>query len=342
MKKWIAILLTLTMLLGLLTGCGDSESPETTQSQTEDTATQQTQATEEKREETQMPQTEGLDGKKVLFVGDSFLFTGRAVLQNKEVREEGRRYDTGYFYQLCKANGAEVAVTNWTYGGTGLQQIMDGYIHIFRDHSYDYVIMSGGRNSKNTIAALEKTMDRYIEVFRAANPNVQFIYLVTSGAHNISVKESFSMDVLNNLDKIEAKGIRVVDWGKMVADIIRGQVEVPGSEVTFDKFSFVHNKSMEDGFHPNQLSGYLVALFVYCAITGESAVGQPYDFWNNKELHKSFDPVAYMNYGYKLGTSNYQDIFASPETMEGLQTLVDRYMAEKAYLTYDFTEVPQN
>ena len=75
MKKWIAILLAMTMLLGLLTGCGDSESPETTQSQTEDTATlqTQTQATEEKREETQMPQTEGLDGKKVLFVGDSFL-----------------------------------------------------------------------------------------------------------------------------------------------------------------------------------------------------------------------------------------------------------------------------
>ena len=331
MKKWLSMFLVFTMLTGLLAGCSQGETAETRPETKEDT-----------REVTTMAQDTGLDGKKVLFVGDSFLFTGRAVLQNKEVTEDGRRYDTGYFYQLCKANGLEVAVTNWTYGGTGLQSIMDGYIHIFQDHSYDYVILSGGRNSKNTIAALEKTCDQYIEVFRAANPNVQFFYLVTSGAHNITVKESFSMDVLNNLDKIEAKGIRVLDWGKMVADIIRGETEIPGGTLTCDKYSFVHNKSVSDGFHPNQLSGYIISLFIYCAITGESAVGQPYDFWNNKELHKQFDPVAYMNYGYPLAASNYQDIFASPETMEGIQTLVDQYLASSDYLHYNFTEVPQN
>ena len=284
----------------------------------------------------------GLDGKRVLFVGDSFLFTGRAVLLNKEVTEEGRRYDTGYFYQLCKANGAEVAVTNWTYGGTGLGAIMDSYIPLFKEYSYDYIILSGGRNSASTIAALEKTLDRYIELFRKANPNVQFFYLVTSGAHNISVKESFSLDVLNNLEKIEAKGIRVLDWGKPVADIIRGNVQVPGATLPYDKYTFVHNKSLTDGFHPNQLSGYIVSLLVYCAITGESAVGQPYDFWNKGDLHKQFDPVSYLSYGYALGPSNYQDVFASPADMEGIQKLIDRYMAEKAYLTYNFTEVPQN
>lgn len=303
----------------LLAGCAGSKSP---------------------KEETKVD--EGLNNKRVLFVGDSFLFTGRAVLQNKEVTEEGRRYDTGYFYQLCKAKGAQVNVTNWTYGGMGLGAIMDSYIPLFKDYEYDYVILSGGRNSANTMAALENTLDRYIQLFRGANPDVKFFYLVTSGAHNVSVKESFSMDVLNNLEKIEAKGIRVLDWGKLVADIIRGQVQVPGAAMTYDKYSFVHNKSLEDGFHPNQLSGYLVSLFVYCAITGESAVGQPYDFWNNGELHKQFDPVTYKNYGYKLGDSNYQEIFASPADMTGLQTLVDRYMAEKAYLTYEFTEVPQN
>jgi hypothetical protein len=288
------------------------------------------------------PFSEGLNGKRVLFVGDSFLYYGRAVLANTSSTEAGRQGDVGYFYQLCKSQGAQVDVVNWTYGGTALSAIMENHIPKFTDYTYDYVVMSAGRNSAATIAAYEETMDKYIEVFRGANPNVKMFMLVTSGAHNISVKESFPMDVLNNLDKIEAKGIRVVDWGKMVADIIRGQVQVPDATQTYDKFSFVHNKTAEDGFHPNQLTGYIVSMFVYCAITGESAVGQPYDFWNNKELHKSFDPVAYMNYGYKLGTSNYQDIFASPETMEGIQTLVDRYMAEKAYLTYNFTEVPQN
>ena len=150
------------------------------------------------------------------------------------------------------------------------------------------------------------------------------------------------MDVLNNLEKIEEKGITVLDWGKMVADIIRGQAQVPGATLPYDKFTFVHNKSLTDGFHPNQLSGYIVSMFVYCGITGESAVGLPYDFWNKGELHKQFDPVSYLTYGYALGPSNYQEIFASPTDMEGLQKLVDQYMAEKAYLTYNFTEVPQN
>lgn len=315
MKKWIAILCLLSVIL---TGCAGTGSEETVEA------------------------TKDLDGKRVLFVGDSFLFTGRAVLLNKEVTEEGRRYDTGYFYQLCKAKGYEVAVTNWTYGGTGLATIMDSYIPLFKNYEYDYVVLSGGRNSANTIGSLEKTLDRYIQVFRGANPNVKMFYLVTSGAHNISVKESFSMDVLNNLDRVEAKGITVLDWGKLVADVIRGETEVPGATQPYDKYSFVHNKSLSDGFHPNQLSGYIVSMYIYCAITGESAVGLPYDFWNRGDLHKQFEPVSYMSYGYAQGPSNYQEIFNSPSDMEGIQKLVDRYMAEKAYLNYNFTEVPQN
>ena len=274
-----------------------------------------------------------LSGKRVLFIGDSFLFTGRAVLQNKEVTEEGRRYDTGYFYQLCKAKGfSDVEVVNWTYGGAGLQTIMDAYVPLFRDRDFDYVILSGGRNSKNTFAALSETLDRYIETF----PDSKLFYLVTSGAHNISVEESFCIDILNNLEKIEEKGITVVDWGKPIADIIRGEVQVPGGTMTYTNHTFVHNKSATDGFHPNQLAGYLEALMIYCAITGESAVGQPYDFWNNGKLHSSFDPDTYYAYGYKLGDSNYREVFASQADMAGLQQLIDQYLAEKAYLTYDF------
>ena len=313
----------------LLAGCAGKNTEETTMTKTQTP----TAPTFDK----------DLTGKRALFVGDSFLFTGRAVLLNKETTEEGRRFDTGYFYQLCKAKGfPDVEVVNWTYGGTGLKAIMSSYVPLFRDYNYDYVILSGGRNSANKIADLEETLDQYIAVFRGANPNVKFFYLVTSGAHNISVKESFSMDVLNNLEKIEAKGITVLDWGKLVADIIRGETQVPGSTYTYDKYSFVHNKSYSDGFHPNQLSGYIVSMFVYCAITGESAVGLPYDFWDRSDLHKQFDPTVYANTNYTLGPSNYQDIFNSPADMEGLQKLVDQYMAEKAFLTYNFTEVPVN
>lgn len=323
MKKWICLLLVMLLLTGCA-GTKGEEAPVTNETINQESAVDK-----------------DLTGKRVLFIGDSFLFTGRAVLQNTEDTGEGRRYDTGYFYQLCKAKGFEqVAVTNWTYGGKGLKAILDTYVPLFRDYEYDYVILSGGRNSQNTMADLEETLDRYLALFHGANPKVKLFYLVTSGAHNISVQETFSMDVLNNLEKIEEKGIKVLDWGKLVADIIRGETQVPGATQTYDKYSFVHNKSLTDGFHPNQLTGYIVSMFVYCGITGESAVGLPYDFWDQGTLHKQFDPTSYMNYGYVLGTSNYPEIFASPADMEGIQTLVDQYMAEKSYLTYEFTKVP--
>lgn len=325
MKKSMAVICVIALLLA---GCASQMPAETTQQPTEET---------EMSLEMQWQSEPDLNGKKLLFVGDSFLFTGRAVLQNTAPEEENRRNDHGYFYQLCKANGMDVSVTNWTYGGKGLQTIMDSYIPLLSDREYDYVILSGGRNSANTIAGLEATLDQYIALFRGVNPKVQFIYLVTSGAHNISVKESFAIDVLNNLEKVEQKGIKVVDWGKLVADIIRGEVQVPGSTKTYDKYSFVHNKSLTDGFHPNQLSGYITALMIYCAITGESAQGQPYVFWNDSQLSTQFDYGKYLNYAYTLGLSNYGEVFESEADMKGLQQLIDRYLAERTYLSYNFT-----
>lgn len=40
--------------------------------------------------------------------------------------------------------------------------------------------------------------------------------------------------------------------------------------------------------------------------------------------------------------SNAQTVLSSPVEMEGIRKLVDPYMAEKAYLDYNFTQVPQN
>lgn len=281
---------------------------------------------------------QALDGKKVLFVGDSFLSAGRAVLPVAVDKPEAvRQNDQGYFSQICKANGLNVSVTNWSHGGYGLGQILTKYVPNFTDFTYDYVIFSGGRNSKNTYADLEATLDTYMEMFRQKNPDVKFLYLISSGAHNISVKESFPIDLLNNMDALEEKGFTIVDWGKLVADIIRGEVAVPGATLEYNNHSFVHNKSESDGYHPNQLTGYLTALMTYCAITGESAADQPYEFWCDANLSAKFEPDAYTAYAYTRGPSNYRDIFASKADMKGLQQLMDQYLADKAYRTYNFS-----
>lgn len=273
-----------------------------------------------------------LQGKKLVFIGDSFLFTGRCVMPIKDCDERSRQNDVGYFYQLCKANGIGVSVTNWTFGGKCLDDIMDRYICDYTDLNFDYVILSGGRKSTATYAELEKTLDRYMEFFQAVNPDVQFLYLVTSGAHNLSVKESFPVDVLNHLNQVEEKGITVVDWGGLVADLAFGTVEVPGGTQTYNNYTFVHNRAETDGFHPNELTGYITAQMVYCAITGESAVGQPYGFWDDD----LFDAQAYYDYAYPCGPSNYREVFASQTDMAGIQQLIDQYLEAKYYREFDF------
>lgn len=296
----------------------------------------------EVNESVDAPEHSTLNGKKIIFIGDSFLFSGKAVLSNKGITQAERTGDVGYFYQICKANGMNVEVTNFTYGDTGLGTIYSTYYPVLQDKNYDYVVFSGGRASNNTYEALSNTLDKYMADFRSANPKVKFLYLVTSGAHNIAVEETFCIDILNNLDKLEEKGITVVDWGKLVADIARGKVAVPGSTQTYNNHTFVKNKSYTDGFHPNQLAGYITAQMVFCAITGKSAVGQDYSFWNDKALHEQFDVEKFVNNSYLLGPTNYPEVFASEADMAGIQQLIDQYLAKKAYRNYEFTQADAN
>lgn len=273
-----------------------------------------------------------LNGKKIIFIGDSFIYYGQAVLDGSASRYN----DKGYFYQLCKCLGAEVSVTNWTYGGTAISYTYENYMGALTDRRYDFVVISGGRKNESRAEHYFATLQAYMDLFRAVNPNVRFFYLVSSGAHNISVKESFPAEILNSLKDFERMGIAIVDWGKLVSDIIRGIVSVPNAEKEYTRNTFTVHKSDIDGYHPNQLTGYLTALMTYCAITGASAVGMPYDFWNNPSLHPKFDSDAFISTYYTHGTTNYPEIFSSPADMLGLQMLIDRYLAKKEYRGYRF------
>ena len=82
------------------------------------------------------------------------------------------------------------------------------------------------------------------------------------------------------------------------------------------------------------LSGYITTLMAYCAMTGESAIGQTYSFYNDTTLNSKFDAPGYADYYYNNGTNdtNFIIIFSSPSDMEGIQQLVDKYIRENVYL----------
>ncbi|MBQ8391122.1 MAG: hypothetical protein IJX50_01080 [Clostridia bacterium] len=285
-----------------------------------------------------------LDGKKVLFIGNSYTYYGRTVEHNTKYNTLSKRSnDTGSFYQLCKANGADVSVTNWTYSGHTISELFDGpctyesckwkglnHEDELTDRYYDYVFVSptsGLRDEENTfISSFEYIMD----MFRAENPDVKFICLGNLAAYGINSTDKLYPGILASYKPLSEKGVIIANWGEIANDILTGKVTVPGATQTYDKNSFI----VKDGHHPNMLAGYLTTLIAYCAITGESAVGQPYDYYFDKSLAPTIDISGYVDYYYVNGDadSNFPEIFASTSDMNGLQQLVDEYLAKKSYL----------
>jgi hypothetical protein len=111
----------------------------------------------------------------------------------------------------------------------------------------------------------------------------------------------------------------------MLHDISEGNVSVPGATLPYNRSSFVVSK---DDHHENLLAGYITTLMVYCAITGESAVGQPYDFCDNSEINPLFDLDAFKEKNYPDAQTNFEEIFRSEADMLGLQQLADEYLAK--------------
>lgn len=295
----------------------------------------ESQQTEEMPEETNK---HILNGKKILFIGNSFTYYGKTVLEKKQsiLTQDARSNDTGYFYQLCKSKGAEVSVTNWTFGGHSLSDIFEvcaanrgcnGVKHLdyLSDKYFDYVIFQPGSGSEISVDELQKRCDLVMDVFCAANPNVQFIFHIPRRAY----ENDYAW--LSNVSFLKEKGVRIVEWGKLIDDIIAGKTAVPNATQTYDQNSFIVCKSATDGYHPNVLTGYITTLMLYCAITGESAVGQDYCFCGDTSVNIKFDFADFIKTYYTYGnvTTNFVDIFSSPTDMLGIQQLIDEYLAKQ-------------
>lgn len=286
-----------------------------------------------------------LDQKKIIFVGNSYTYYGHAVVEKKVTvsSQEERSNDQGYFYQICKSNGVEVSVTNWTYGGHTLSDSLGNCCQTDktckgRDHlsdlvyrNFDYVVLQNGSGSSGLSATeFVAQIKSFMKIFSDVNPDTKFVFLVQSAVH-IS-----SYDWKSAIKELEKEGLIIADWGNIVSDIINKKVAVPGAKNVYNKNSFIIEKSASDGYHPNMLSGYLTALTAYCAITGETAVGQAYSFCTDWSVNFNFDAQSFINknYSYNNAKTNFVQIFNSQQDMKGLQTLVDRYLENKPYLNY--------
>lgn len=282
-----------------------------------------------------------LEGKKVIFIGNSHVYRGLTVTEKNSsvLDQETRSNDKGYFYQLCKANGMEVEVTNWTFPSHGTYHIfgqectVSGCSKVFHedyltDRYFDYVFINSA--TRTTVdSAFVDSVDYIMEFFRKENPNVKFILLGNASSRGINEYDTPYSAVTDAYADIEKKGVTIADWGKVVQGIISGEYIVENAKNTFEKSSFV----VSDQYHSNALAGYITTLTAFCAITGAKAEGQPYSFYNDTTLNSKFDISAYINKYYTNGTSdtNFHKIFESESDMRGIQKIIDKWFKEKPY-----------
>lgn len=294
-----------------------------------------------------------LDDKKVLIVGCSYNYYGKIVMNvnNNVTSQSSRINDKGYFYQLCKKNGANVKVTNWSFGGHDLTDLLgtscaadrecgNGFNHLAQltDRYYDYVsLMDIARPSKLTVEEYIEELKGFMKIFTDVNSNCKFIYSIPCGAYwyknadRTDFKETYVGTVYaKEIAKLD--NVIVMDWGKMIHDLIKGNAKVPSSTFTYNANSFI----VGDGYHPNLLSGYINTLMTYCLITGETAVGQPTNLENGLEgsMSKKYKKANYVSNWYSSKPTNFIQIMDSASEMAAIQKVVNRYIDMQTYLYY--------
>lgn len=341
LKSIIALFLCLSIIFCLLGCAGEVSISETTENEVITTKPEIT--IEETTEMEEIKEKVSLDGKRVIFIGNSYVYYGRTVInQSSSVMTQAEREnDKGFFYQLCKENGMEVNVTNWTFGGHGLADFFGapcahsssackGTRHEdeLKNRYYDYVFVSpgGGARQASTIA---DDFDNIIKFFKDSNPDVKIVCLANLGCHGYSSFRTDLPAIYNYYPTLAEKGVIMADWGGLVYRIMHGIYKVPGGSQSYGKNTFI----VKDGFHPNMLAGYITTLMAYCTVTGESAVAQTYGFCNDVRVNAKFSFANYVKSYYTAEiTTNFPDVFTSEGDMRGIQELVDRYIAEKTYL----------
>ena len=166
-----------------------------------------------------------------------------------------------------------------------------------------------------------------MEFFRAANPDVKFYYTIHDGVYT----QQYKSDWKEAVPLIAQEGVTIVDWGTLAWDVWNGTAEVVGAAQAYNKNSFIISKAADDGYHPNPLSAYINSLMTYCAITGETAVGQPYSFCTEDMTALERFKRSYYSWDSPFTQedereTNFVEILSSEADVKGLQMLADKYL----------------
>lgn len=323
MKKILSLLLALGLVLGLC-ACG---APAT---QTEPTETAVDAA------------KEALDGKKIIFIGNSYTYVGKVVYQvyNSHPELEKRQNDRGFFWQLCQMNGIDVDVTNWTFSSHRLHNTFRepcaiegdcfGLNHedYLTDRVYDYVVIQPHANDLSQ-EHIKEDIDYIMNLFREANPDVKFVIFGCAALYGHNTTGKSYPEITGYFKELAEQDHIIADWGNIVTDVVNGKTAVPGSQLPYDNASFV----ISDGHHPSLLGGYLATMTVFCAITGKSALELPADFFIS-DTERAAMVEKQLKGSYERGEldTNFHTALSMESEVKGFQQLVDQYLSEKPYM----------
>ncbi len=285
-----------------------------------------------------------LDGKTVVFIGNSAVYYGGCV-----VNLDQKHDDNGMFKRLCEANGENTKVYDCTYGAHGLKDFVasgctcgkhqkssttpyngcPGYgadlLEGINLASVDYVFMSETVENNADLAE-----DCRAIMARFPNPETKFVYV----AHAPSYFSNHTRIFRGMTELKTGDGVMLCTWGELVNDQINGKVKHEGASVSYVRNSFTVKKL--DTLHPNPLSGYITALMCYCVVTGKDPVGQAFDFCNECTCGKGdgdnckpctgFDDFIATYYNNPRNT-NFKEVFTEQE-MPLLQALMRNYLKD--------------
>lgn len=332
-KKALTWLLISCMALGFL-GCRKQAAP------TQAPTASPTQTQPEPTEPVITAAQAALDGKKVIFIGNSHTYVGNVVIQvyNSIPQQEKRSNNQGFFWILCQRQGCNVEVTNWTFSSHGLGSIFQNpcavkgdcygknHEEYLTDRYFDYVVIQPGVGTKSE-TDIASDIQYIVDFFRQANPDVKFALLGNTSVYGNNATNKTYPGITDYYKTLAEQGFIIADWGGLVNDLIHEKVTPEGSAMPYFKKSFI----IKDEFHPNLLSGYIASVMLYCAITGEKAADIPTDMFQDNAMDALLDGFIEKNY-LDPSDTNFKTALTVDSELLGLHKLIDQYLEEKPYL----------